>query len=115
MGNFAAQLIKQVKCHHQVMTTPQLPPGWTIRRIREVSGDSEAQALSINRTVKYVRHPAAGMEDELLHPEFILGFGDLCLVKAVSEEDWLMGSLYPDGSVDCWGNYGALAQALRGL
>ena len=50
-----------------------------------------------------------------LHPEIILGFHGLCLVKPVSDEDWYMGTLNDDGSVDCWSAYGDLYEALRGL
>lgn len=57
--------------------------------------------------------PAGG--NELLHPEIILGFHRLCLVKPFTNEDWYMGSLNDDGSVDCWSAYGDLYEALRGL
>lgn len=39
----------------------------------------------------------------------------LCLVKPVGDEDWYRGSLYDDGSIDCWTAYGDLPEALRGL
>lgn len=42
---------------------------------------------------------------EMLRPEIILGFHSLCLVKPVDDDDWYMGSLYDDGSVDCWAAY----------
>jgi hypothetical protein len=36
-------------------------------------------------------------------------------VKPVNDDDWYMGSLYDDGSIDCWSAYGDLHEALRGL
>lgn len=48
-------------------------------------------------------------------PEIVLGFHGLCLVKPVDDDDWYMGSLYEDGSIDCWTAYGDLYEALRGL
>ncbi|WP_302851731.1 hypothetical protein [Streptomyces lunaelactis] len=44
----------------------------------------------------------------------MLGFHSLCLVKPVNDE-WYMGSLNDDGSIDCWSAYGDLRQALLGL
>lgn len=53
--------------------------------------------------------------DEVLQPEIVLGFHSLCLVKPVRDDDWYMGSLCKDGSVDCWTAYDDLYEALRGL
>ncbi|PKT71934.1 hypothetical protein CW362_16765 [Streptomyces populi] len=81
--------------------------------MRDVSGDKEAVALGPNRAVKWVGRP--GAPDEALHPEIVLGFHDLCLVKPVHDDDWYMGSLYDDGSVICWAACNNLYEALRGL
>ncbi|WP_030813407.1 hypothetical protein [Streptomyces sp. NRRL S-337] len=89
-----------------------LPAGWTLEAIRHVSGDREAVALAVDRSVEWV----AGPDDrERIQPEIILGFHELCLVKPVDDEDWYMGSLTDEGSVDCWSAYGDLHEALRGL
>lgn len=56
---------------------------------------------------------AAAGAHEILRPEIVLGFHGLC-VRPV-HDDWHMGSLYDDGSIDCWAAYGDLYQALRGL
>lgn len=90
----------------------RLPAGWTLGEIREVSGDPEAVVLDTDRVVRWLGWPA---EDELLHPEIVMGFHGLCLVKPVDDEDWYMGSLNDDGSVDCWSAYSDLYEALRGL
>lgn len=36
-------------------------------------------------------------------------------MKAVNDDDWYMGSLNDDGSVDCRAAYSGLHEALRGL
>ncbi|MFC5959696.1 hypothetical protein ACFP51_36440 [Streptomyces pratens] len=94
------------------MADAQLPSGWTLQQIRDVSGDREAVALDPDRAVKWVGGTGA---HEVLHPEIILGFHDLCLVKPVHDDDWYMGCLYDDGSIDCWSAYDDLYEALRGL
>lgn len=94
------------------MANAPLPPGWTLQRIREVSGDREAVVLDPHRTVKWISVERA---DEAMRPEIVLGFHSLCLVKAVDDDDWYMGSLYDDGSVECWSAYDDLYEGLRGL
>ncbi|MFI6121332.1 hypothetical protein ACIBCU_15995 [Streptomyces sp. NPDC051064] len=94
------------------MANAQLPQGWTLEQIRDVSGDHEAVVLDPNRTVKWT---AVAGADEPMQPEIVLGFHNLCLVKPVHDDDWYMGSLYDDGSIDCWSAYGDLHEALRGL
>ncbi|MGW5274064.1 hypothetical protein ACWEQP_16030 [Streptomyces sp. NPDC004044] len=96
------------------MADAQLPPGWTLQQIRDVSGDQEAVALDPNRSVKWVLGTFAGAK-EILQPEIVLGFHGLCLVKPVHDHDWYMGSLYDDGSIDCWAVCNSLYDGLRGL
>ncbi|WP_405661776.1 hypothetical protein OG379_11500 [Streptomyces sp. NBC_01166] len=90
-------------------TDKRLPAGWTLEEIRRVSGDREATPLDTARRV------TGPMEDEVLHPEIVLGFHGLCVVKAVDDELWHMGSLNDDGSIICWSSYDDLREALRGL
>ncbi|MGX1541292.1 hypothetical protein [Streptomyces adustus] len=92
------------------MASSQLPAGWTLEEIRRVSGDREARPLHTARVVT-----GWPVQSEQLRPEIVLGFHDLCLVKAVNDDDWYMGSLNDDGSVTCWGIYGNFYDALRGL
>jgi hypothetical protein len=94
------------------VTDAQLPSGWNLQQIRDVSGDQQGVALTPNRTVKWVAFDRA---DEMLQPEIVLGFHGLCLVKPVQDDDWYMGSLYEDGSIDCWTAYAELYEALRCL
>lgn len=94
------------------MTGAQPPAGWTLEQIRDISGDREAEVLSTDRAVTWLGRPG---KDERLCPQTILRFHELCLVKPVDDEDWYMGSLNEDGSIDCWSAYGSLYEALRGL
>ncbi|MER6915043.1 hypothetical protein ABT354_25490 [Streptomyces sp. NPDC000594] len=94
------------------METHQPPDGWTLQRIRDVSGDIRAEVLSPDRRV--VHCDAA---DDVLHPTLVLGFGELCIVRVPDGDDWYwyMGSLNDDGGVVCWSVYDDLYEALRGL
>ncbi|MFE9440740.1 hypothetical protein ACFYO2_17350 [Streptomyces sp. NPDC006602] len=71
------------------MAGVQLPAGWTLEEIRDVSGNRESVALDTDRVVALVGGPGEG---ERLHPEIVLGFHGLRLVKPVNDEDWCMGS-----------------------
>ncbi len=93
------------------MTSP-LPTGWTIERIRTLSQDRSAAALSLDRFV--VVEDSGQGEYTTLRPEVILGFHDLCLV--LEDGEWFMGQLDTDGSVACWACYGSdMAEAIRNL
>ncbi|BAU87696.1 hypothetical protein SLA_6830 [Streptomyces laurentii] len=90
-----------------------LPDGWTIERLRSVSGDPEAAVLSPDRRVVVEDHGGVGGHTPL-RPEIVLSFHELCLVRA--DDEWYMGQLGADGSIVCWASYGcALEEALRGL
>jgi hypothetical protein len=91
----------------------RFPEGWTIERVRHVSGDSDAAVLSLERRVRVLEaHSKASCV--LLQPEIILSFHDLCLVWAGG--DWYLGHLDADGSIGCWASYGPdLEEAIRGL
>ncbi|MFI5666238.1 hypothetical protein [Streptomyces sp. NPDC051704] len=90
----------------------ELPTGWTIERVRALSGDPSATALSIDRLVVV---EVAGQDGyESLRPDVIIAFHELCLVR--DDGEWFMGELDQDGSVICWSSYGSdLAEAIRGL
>ncbi|MFB7057792.1 hypothetical protein [Streptomyces vinaceus] len=81
--------------------------------MRALSGDHTAAALSADRLVVL---EVAGQDDyELLRPDVLLAFHELCLVRH-DDGEWYMGQLDDDGSVICWGSYGSdLAEAVRGL
>ncbi|OKI50590.1 hypothetical protein AMK17_34915 [Streptomyces sp. CB00072] len=89
-----------------------LPAGWTIERVRALSGDPSAVSLSFDRLV--VLETAGQGDYEPLRPDAILAFHELCLVR--DDGEWFMGQLDDDGSVICWASYGLdLAEAIRGL
>ncbi|MCQ0022538.1 hypothetical protein M4914_05955 [Streptomyces somaliensis DSM 40738] len=89
-----------------------LPDGWTIERVRRASGDVEAELLSLERLVVVEQYGSA--DYDVLQPDLILSFHDLCLARAGDE--WFIGQIGPDGSVICWASYGPdLAEAIRGL
>jgi hypothetical protein len=90
----------------------RLPRGWTLQQIRDVSGDRKAAALDPDRPVRWV---GVGETHAMPCPEIVLGFHGLCLVKPVHDDDWYMGSMYDDGSIDCWTAYDDLYEAPRGL
>ncbi|WP_238419368.1 hypothetical protein [Streptomyces taklimakanensis] len=64
------------------MAGAQLPTGWTLEQIRDVSGDREAVVLSTDRAVTWLGQPG---KEERLCPQIILRFHELCLVKPVDE------------------------------
>ncbi|MFJ6252818.1 MULTISPECIES: hypothetical protein [unclassified Streptomyces] len=89
-----------------------LPDGWTIERVRSASGDAEADLLSPERLV--VVEQFDSVDYDVLQPDLILSFHDLCLARA--DDEWFMGQLDADGSLICWASYGSdLAEAIRGL
>ncbi|MFJ8014430.1 hypothetical protein [Streptomyces sp. NPDC096339] len=89
-----------------------LPAGWTMERVRTLSGDPEATLLSLDRWVA-VEDLEQG-DYTVLRPRSILVFHELCLVE--HDGEWFMGQLDDDGSVICWSSYGSdLAEAIRGL
>ncbi|MFG2668332.1 hypothetical protein ACGFY6_29365 [Streptomyces sp. NPDC048387] len=88
----------------------ELPAGWTIERVRALSGDASAASLSFDRLV--IVEMAGKGDYEPLRPDVILAFHELCLVR--DDGEWFMGQLDDDGSVICWASYGsALAEAIR--
>jgi hypothetical protein len=98
------------------MTFP-LPAGWTIERVRTVSGDDSATVLPTERLVLVEKWTEDQSDYEPVRPELIetiLEFHGLCLVGI--EGEWYMGELEPDGSIACWASYGTdLQTAIRSL
>jgi hypothetical protein len=93
--------------------TTDLPDGWTLDRIRSLSGDTAATLLSLKRLVVVELPLCCGYET--LPANLIISFHDLCLVRA-KDDDWYMGQLNSDGSVICWASYGTdHGEAIRSL
>lgn len=97
--------------------TSSLPTGWTIERVRTVSGDESAAVSPTKRLVlveERTEHQSAHEPVPAGVVGTIIEFRGLCLVSI--EGEWHMGTLQPDGSVACWASYGAdLQEALRSL
>lgn len=96
--------------------TSSLPAGWTVERLRVVSGDETAVLLDPTMTVTadLPGQPASITRLEL-EPQVVVAFHELCLVQCVDDDDWYMGTLYDDGSILCWAAYPDLHQAVLGL
>ena len=89
-----------------------LPEGWTIDRVRRVSGDSEAAVLSVERSVVVSAGDNASYTP--LQPDTIISFHGLCLARA--DDEWFMRDLEANGSVTCWACYGSdLERAIQSL
>lgn len=94
--------------------TATLPAGGTVERVRAVSGDEAATMLSLERLV--VTELPGQVDYAPLRPVIILGFHDLCLLRAEDDDDWYMGQVDAEGSVICWASYGSdLGEAIQGL
>ncbi|MFE9107578.1 hypothetical protein [Actinomadura geliboluensis] len=97
--------------------TSSLPAGWTIERVRTVSGDDSAAVSPTKRPVlveEWTDHQSAHEPVPADRVGTIIQFDGLCLVSI--EGEWYMGALQPNGSVACWASYGAdLQEALRSL
>lgn len=93
-----------------------MPSGWTVERLRTVSGDDTAIPLepTMPVTAELPGQPA-GANTFTLQPEIVIACHELCVVKCVDDDDWYMGTIYDDGSIVCWAAYADLEQALRGL
>lgn len=89
-----------------------LPEGWTIERIRMLSGD--AALLPLDRVVLLERFGEA--DYEALTPRVIISFTGLCLVWGTVDDEWYMEQLDSDGSIICWASYGRdLGNAIAAL
>jgi hypothetical protein len=92
--------------------TNLLPAGWTVPRLRAVSGDDTAVVLEPTMDITA---DLSGPAVISLQPELVIACHELCVVKCVNDDDWYMGTIYDDGSILCWATYPNLEQALRGL
>ncbi|RSN62428.1 MULTISPECIES: hypothetical protein [Actinomadura] len=94
-----------------------LPTGWTLERVRAVSGCARAAVLTAEAAAALDVREVDGRAEAPVAPhtiDLVLTFDGLCLVRA--EGEWLMGGVDDDGSVLCWASYGDdLYEALRGL
>ncbi len=89
-----------------------LPQGWDLDRVRAESGNPGAEVLDPEGRLVVLDTGAADYEP--IMPRTIIRFSGVCLV--LDDTDWHMGSLEEDGSIICWGSYGAdLGAAIAAL
>ncbi len=95
------------------------PRSYSLTRIRELSHDPTAMFLSEDTPVfaavaADAEHPE-GL-GEKLNVKQVLRVGGLYLVETLEESDiWYMGDRQGEGSIYCWGSYGALEDAIKSL
>lgn len=88
------------------------PVEWPPERIAAVAEKAGAAYLDASEPVRLALFEGS----EPIEPRTIIEVGGLYLVEAVSEpDDWYMGQRRLDGVIECWGRYGDIETALRGL
>jgi hypothetical protein len=86
---------------------------WPTERIATVAEADGATYLDPAEVVRLVLAPTGY---EPIVARTIIEVGGLFLVESVDDPDnWYMGQRSPDGVLECWGQYGVLASALRSL
>ncbi|MCX7746210.1 MAG: hypothetical protein N2645_04870 [Clostridia bacterium] len=100
-----------------IMGEPDSP--LTIEWVRDFSFCSDAKFLN-PRLVKVFYDSSDSSKQEsfmqTIEARTIIDFSGLCLIEEIDNEDnWLMGQIEEDGNIYCWGYYGSLKQAIRGL
>jgi hypothetical protein len=85
-----------------------VPEEWDIVRIRSESGDQNAHFVD--------GQMRAAIFDKPLRVKRALDVGGHFLIETEDEPDnWYMGEMAKDGTIECWGQYGTLANAIHGL
>ena len=88
------------------------PREWPPERIAAVAQRGQAAYLDASEPVRL----AVFEGSEPIQPRTIIEVGGLYLAEAVDEPgDWYMGQRRTDGVIECWGRYGDIETALRGL
>ena len=86
---------------------------WPTERIATVAQTDDAKYLDPS---EFVRMALAPTGYEPIVARTIIEVGGLFLVESADDPDnWYMGQRLSDGVLECWGQYGDLASALRSL
>ena len=86
---------------------------WPTERIADIAQADDAKYLDPSAIVRFILAPAAY---EPIVARTIIEVCGLILVESADDPDnWYMGQRLPDGVLECWGQYGDLASALRSL
>lgn len=88
------------------------PSEWPPKRTAAVSERAAAAYLDASQPVRLALLEGS----EPIQPRTIIEVGGFYLVEAVNEpDDWYMGERGSHGVIVCWGKYGDIETALRGL
>jgi len=89
------------------------PREWPPARIAAVARSAGAAYLDASEPVRLALFSEGS---EPIQPRTIIDVGEQYLVEAVDEpDDWYMGQRRMDCVIECWGKYGDIETALRGL
>ena len=88
------------------------PKEWPPERIMAVAGVSHAEYVEPVEPVRLALVDGS----TAMQPRTIVEVGGLFIVETIDEPgDWYMGQRVSDGVIECWGLYGDIENALRGL
>ena len=90
---------------------------WNIARFRSESSDEQVHFVDGQvQAAIYVRQEEGRPMYEPVRVKRALAVGGLFLIEAEDEpDDWYMGQMAKDGSIQCWGRYGTLRDAIQSL
>ncbi|MEU4117854.1 DUF4419 domain-containing protein [Kitasatospora sp. NPDC028055] len=116
LGNAVLEVLREPvdpAAEQAALAAAQLPAGWTVERVREVSGAEGARLLSTDG----IRAVDAMTGAEMGRPTALIRFGIGCVVRFDADGPWHVGMLNPrDGIVGCEGARGPeLADVLPGM
>lgn len=91
----------------------------SIEWIRDFSFYQDAKFLvpgEVNVFCDYFNPNGNGEDAIPIEAKTIIDFSGLCLVEEVGcEGQWQMGQIDENGSIYCWGSYGNIKEAIKGL
>lgn len=100
-----------------LMGEPDLP--LTIKWVRDFSFCNDVRFLNPEDVKVFCQCVDSESEEkkfEQIEVKTIIDFSGLCLVEEIGcEDDWQMGQMDTEGSIFCWGYYGTLKEAIKGL
>ena len=91
----------------------------TIDWVKDFSFCKDARFLNpkdVRVFCQYVDSESGEKKLEQIEVKTIIGFSGLYLVEEIGcEDDWQMGQVDTEGNICCWGYYGTLIEAIKGL
>lgn len=87
-----------------------------IEWIRDFSFCKDAKFLIPSEINVFCNSNANGENAVPIEAKTIIDFSGLCLVEEIGYEgEWQMGQMDDNGSLYCWGSYGNIKEAIKGL